>query len=160
IPAQRRRRARRAVRGGDCAGRVEARLRWSMAPRYPLFRCHANRDRRGRRPAESVEHPPRPAGSAMVWEDRFVKAESLDFSHTVCLLASPQAVWRALVDPDLIPRWFAGTRAESSWLVGAPIEWSGNVSGYRFRGRSTILQVEPQRLLQFDHWANISHQPD
>ncbi len=55
------------------AGRVEARSRWAVAARYSLSGRDAGRDRRGRGPAEPMEHAARPASVELVFSSKLAQ---------------------------------------------------------------------------------------
>ncbi|MCB0821037.1 MAG: SRPBCC domain-containing protein, partial [Bacteroidetes bacterium] len=50
-------------------------------------------------------------------------------SVTAVLPFKVEEVWQALINPDLVKKYFFGTILETSWLPGTPIifrgEWEG-----------------------------------
>jgi uncharacterized protein YndB with AHSA1/START domain len=76
-------------------------------------------------------------------------------------IAAPRArVWDALVDPAQIKRYFFGTDVATTWAVGGPILWRGEWQGQPYEDKGTVLQVEPERRLQFTHFSPLAGQPD
>lgn len=76
-------------------------------------------------------------------------------------IATPvEKVWEALVDPALIKEYMFGTDAISEWREGAPITWKGEWQGKAYEDRGVILQLKPNRVLQYSHFSPLSGQPD
>jgi uncharacterized protein YndB with AHSA1/START domain len=69
-------------------------------------------------------------------------------------------VWAALVDPALIKHYMFGTNAVSDWYEGAPIVWQGEWEGKPYEDRGVILQLRPERVLQYSHFSPLSGQAD
>jgi len=69
-------------------------------------------------------------------------------------------VWEALVTPAMIQQYMFGTNAVSSWEVGAPIVWCGEWEGKPYEDKGQILQLQPERLLQYSHFSPLAGQPD
>lgn len=83
-----------------------------------------------------------------------------DFEQTIEIAAPPSEVWRTITDPERIVRWMNRARVESSWQVGSEIALLVELEGHTYRDRGTILAVEPERLLRFEHWSAVSRVPD
>ena len=79
---------------------------------------------------------------------------------TVDVAASPQEVWRALTDPDLIQRYFFGSRVNTDWLPGSPITWSGEYNGTAYQDKGAVLEVKQDRLLRVSHFSPMTGLPD
>ena len=69
-------------------------------------------------------------------------------------------VWEALVTPAMIREYMFGTDAVSEWKAGAPIVWRGEWQGRPYEDKGQILQLEPERLLQYTHFSPLTGQPD
>ncbi|HEY3248465.1 MAG TPA: SRPBCC domain-containing protein [bacterium] len=69
-------------------------------------------------------------------------------------------VWNALVDPAMIKQYLFGTDVVSNWKPGSPIVFRGEWQGKTYEDKGMILRVEPQRVLQYTHWSNLSELPD
>jgi uncharacterized protein YndB with AHSA1/START domain len=76
------------------------------------------------------------------------------------IAAAPPAVWAVLTHKDQIARWMGGAQVESTWQPGAEILFTGKLHRYRYQDRGTVLAAEPERLLQYSHWAALSQRPD
>ena len=49
--------------------------------------------------------------------------------------APPNAVWEALVDPEMVKQYMLGTEVVSDWKKGSPIVWKGEYEGQDVRGQ-------------------------
>jgi uncharacterized protein YndB with AHSA1/START domain len=79
---------------------------------------------------------------------------------SVTIDASPESIWKALTDPEIIQSYYFGTRVETDWQPGSPITWHGEWEGKPYEDRGTIIEVEPNRLLKNTHFSPMSGQPD
>ena len=69
-------------------------------------------------------------------------------------------VWKALVSPDAIKQYMFGADVRTDWKEGSPITWSGEWQGKRYEDKGKILQVKPERRLQYSHFSPLSGLPD
>jgi uncharacterized protein YndB with AHSA1/START domain len=74
--------------------------------------------------------------------------------------ASGADVWEALVNPATAKKYFFGAEVHSDWKEGSPITFTGEFNGNAYREKGTILQCQPQRLLQYSHWSDLEQLPD
>lgn len=82
-------------------------------------------------------------------------------AKTSVTIDAPTAdVWKALTDPVMVKQYFFGTDVESDWTPGSPIVFRGEWQGKRYEDKGVILKAEPERLLQYTHWSNLSGLPD
>jgi uncharacterized protein YndB with AHSA1/START domain len=79
---------------------------------------------------------------------------------TITIAAPPDAVWRALTDPDVVKQYYFGTTVKTDWEVGSPITWHGEWQGKPYEDKGVVLEVEPGRLLKNTHFSPMSGQPD
>ncbi|HET6167581.1 MAG TPA: SRPBCC domain-containing protein [Marmoricola sp.] len=79
---------------------------------------------------------------------------------SVDISASPEQVWHALTDPDLIRQYFFGTTVETTWEPGTPITWSGEYDGKSYRDHGEVLEVEPEKRLVVTHFSPMTGQDD
>jgi len=79
---------------------------------------------------------------------------------SIAINASRQAVWQALMSPDAIKEYMFGARVDSDWREGSPISWKGEWQGKSCEDKGTILQVRPERRLQYSHYSPLSGLPD
>lgn len=69
-------------------------------------------------------------------------------------------VWEALIDPAMIKQYMFGTNAVSEWKEGASIVWRGEWEGKPYEDKGTILQLKPERMLQYSHFSPLAGEPD
>ena len=81
---------------------------------------------------------------------------------SVVILTSPSQVWLALTEPDKITQWMDGARVESKWEIGSNITFTGTMPNFNkpYRDHGTVLVVEPEKLLQYTRWSEMSRRPD
>ena len=76
-------------------------------------------------------------------------------------IAAPAAqVWRALTDPEIIARYFFGTKVETDWQPGSPGVWRGVYEGTSYEDQGRVLEVELHRLLKFTNISPLTGLPD
>ena len=59
--------------------------------------------------------------------------------------ASPEEVWRALTDPEVIKKYMFGSEVKTDWQPGSPITWQGEFEGRAYEDKGEIIAVEPGR---------------
>jgi uncharacterized protein YndB with AHSA1/START domain len=69
-------------------------------------------------------------------------------------------VWKAIITPSEIKRWFFGVETESEWRVGGELVHRGEYEGKPYIDKGTILEFEPPRRMVHTHWSDVSDQPD
>ena len=78
----------------------------------------------------------------------------------VDIAAPANEVWKALTDPEIIARYFFGSRVETSWKPGTPIRWKGEWQGRPYEDKGQILEFRPNRRLKVTHFSPLSAVPD
>lgn len=79
---------------------------------------------------------------------------------TIEIEASSADVWDALVNPATAKEYFFGAKVHSDWKEGSPITFTGEYNGNSYHEKGTILQCQPERLLQYSHWSDLERLPD
>jgi len=69
-------------------------------------------------------------------------------------------VWDALVNPEIVKKYMFGTTINSDWKVGSKISWKGEWKGKPYEDKGVILQIEPEKLIQYSHYSPLSGLPD
>lgn len=86
------------------------------------------------------------------------------FTKTISINAPPAQVWAALTTPELMQRWMVEPETEltisTDWQVGSPIVIRGTLHRMNFVNTGTVLQFDPERLLQYTHLSSLSRLQD
>ncbi len=86
--------------------------------------------------------------------------KNLIASASVAVNAPTAKVWNALVNPEAIKQYMFGTNVVSDWREGSPIIWKGVWQGKSYEDKGVILQLKPDRTLQYSHFSPLSGRPD
>jgi uncharacterized protein YndB with AHSA1/START domain len=82
-------------------------------------------------------------------------------AHADTIIDAPVAeVWDAFINPRTIKQYMFGTDVISDWKPGSPIVWKGEWQGRSYEDKGMILQLQPERLLQYTHFSPVSGDPD
>jgi uncharacterized protein YndB with AHSA1/START domain len=69
-------------------------------------------------------------------------------------------VWNAFVNPKMIKQYMFGTDVITDWTAGSSIIWKGEWQGKQYVDKGTILKIEEERLIQYNHYSPLSGIPD
>jgi uncharacterized protein YndB with AHSA1/START domain len=86
--------------------------------------------------------------------------QGLIASVSTTITAPSADVWQALVTPAAIKQYMFGTTVTSDWVVGSPIVWEGEWQGRAYEDKGIILQVVPERVLEYSHFSPLAGVPD
>ena len=83
-------------------------------------------------------------------------------SKSIVINALVSKIWQTLITPDLIKLWLSdsGINVRSNWQVGGPFELFGTLHDFAFYDKGTILQFEPEKILQYSNLSGISNLVD
>jgi uncharacterized protein YndB with AHSA1/START domain len=87
-------------------------------------------------------------------------AQVFEATTSAELNASPERVWRVLVEPDLVAQYMHGTSVETDWQVGSDVVWRGEWQGKSYEDKGEVLAFEPPRRLSVTHWSPLTGEPD
>jgi uncharacterized protein YndB with AHSA1/START domain len=73
------------------------------------------------------------------------------FVYVTYIRTTPEALWRALTDPEITPRFWLGVRQEADWAVGGA--WRLVFADGRVADAGEVLEIEPLKRLVL-RWQN------
>ena len=79
---------------------------------------------------------------------------------SIIINASPDAVWQALTDPEMVRQYMHGTNMETDLQVGSSITWKGEWQGRTYEDKGSVLEVKPIQLLKVTHWSPMTGTED
>lgn len=81
---------------------------------------------------------------------------TLTAKASIHLNASPEKVWDALTNPEMIEKYFFGTKAISDWKVGSPLHFTGVWDGQEYLDKGTILKSDFARVFEYNYISSFS----
>jgi len=83
-------------------------------------------------------------------------------SKTIHINAPTSVVWDTLTQPELMKKWMSETDIDilTDWRVGNPFIVRGLLHRVKFENKGTVLQFEPEKILQYSHLSSLSRLPD
>ena len=95
-------------------------------------------------------------------EDNSLSTHDQVVNKTVYIDASLTEVWAYLTDPNLMRTWMFPTDLDiiTDWTVGNPIIIRGDLHGVPFENKGTVIQFEPEKVLQYSHLSTVSRLRD
>ncbi|MES2809238.1 MAG: SRPBCC family protein [Bacteroidota bacterium] len=85
---------------------------------------------------------------------------SINLNTSVNINAPAEKVWKAIVDPAIVEKYFFGTQQISDWQKGSEIVWTGQWDGKTYRDHGKILDIVPGSYLQYSYWSSMGGLPD
>jgi uncharacterized protein YndB with AHSA1/START domain len=79
---------------------------------------------------------------------------------SVRIHATAGEVWGALTRPELIERYFFGTKVETDWKPGSPVVFKGSFKGKAYQDKGKVLEVIPNQKLVHTYWSSMAGEPD
>jgi len=80
--------------------------------------------------------------------------------NSIEINASVENVWDALVNPQMIKKYLLGAEVVSDWKEGSSITFHGEYQGKTYNDKGVILKIEPNKILEYTHWSDLSGLPD
>ena len=87
-------------------------------------------------------------------------SKNLVANATTSIEATKNKVWQSLVAPDAIKQYMFGADVESDWSEGSAITWQGEMKGKKYQDKGVILKIEPEQILQYNHFSPLSGKAD
>ncbi|MCK7555367.1 SRPBCC domain-containing protein [Chitinophaga sedimenti] len=78
----------------------------------------------------------------------------------IAINATPDKVWEALTDPDMIREYLFGTNTITDWQKGSPITYKGEWKGQPYEDKGTIVDIVPEKRLHTTYFSGMSGKED
>jgi uncharacterized protein YndB with AHSA1/START domain len=85
---------------------------------------------------------------------------SLISKASTTINASPEKLWDALTNPEIVKQYFFETNQQSDWKVGSDITWTGEWEGKQYKDKGKILDVVPGKRLQYTYFSSMMGEED
>jgi len=79
--------------------------------------------------------------------------ENLIAEASINIKAPAAKVWDAFVNPSVIKQYMMGADVKSDWKKGSSITWSGEIEGKPYKDEGEILDIIPEKRLEYSHTA-------
>jgi len=80
----------------------------------------------------------------------------LSVSESIEVNATPEQVWEALTNPEIIKEYLFGTETITDWKVGSEIVFQGEYEGHKYRDHGIIKEIIPLELISYSYWSGFS----
>ncbi|HEY1773324.1 MAG TPA: SRPBCC family protein [Gammaproteobacteria bacterium] len=74
--------------------------------------------------------------------------------------APANKVWDALTEPELIEKYFFGTKVETDWKPGSAVVFKGSYKGKSYQDKGEVLECVPNKRLVHTYWSSMAGEPD
>src|ERR1700686_812855 len=88
------------------------------------------------------------------------KAKMLIAKSRIQINNTIDEAWKALVDPEIFAKYMLGSQQVSDWQKGSSIIWRKDFNGRKFEDKGEILEIIPQKSLNYTHYSPASGKPD
>lgn len=79
---------------------------------------------------------------------------------SISINASKEEIWEALINPEIVKKYFYGTNLITDWKVGSPILFRGEYQGTVYEDKGNIIEFFPLQKLVYNYWSTMSGLPD
>ena len=70
--------------------------------------------------------------------------------------ATTSKVWDALINPEIVKKYFFGTELLCDWMVGSEIVFQGEMEGKSYRDHGRILDIVNEKLIRYSYYSGFS----
>lgn len=85
---------------------------------------------------------------------------NFQIQYSTIVQASPEKVWEALTNPDIVKQYFFGSHMVTSWNVGDPILFQGEWEGQSYQDKGEVLEYDHNKRLAYSYLSNWSNKED
>jgi len=86
--------------------------------------------------------------------------KNLTITQSTQIKAEISKVWDALINPEKIKIYLFGTEVLTDWKKGSSIFFQGEYDGHKYKDGGTIIDIKPEKLLQYTYWSSFSGMED
>lgn len=68
----------------------------------------------------------------------------------------------ALINPELVKKYFFGSNQETDWKIGSKILWTGEYEGTPYTDKGVVLEFLPNEKLSYSYlssWSGLEDKP-
>ncbi|MCK9211708.1 MAG: SRPBCC domain-containing protein [Ignavibacteriaceae bacterium] len=77
-------------------------------------------------------------------------------SESIEINATPEKVWEALTNPEIIKQYLFGTETITDWKVGSEIIFQGEYKGLKYCDKGMVRENILHQLLSYSYWSGFS----
>lgn len=83
--------------------------------------------------------------------------------YQTSIKAPIEKVWDALINPEMIKKYFFGSNQETTWEVGSPLIWTGEYEGQTYIDKGVVLEFIPNEKVSYSYlssWSGLEDKPE
>ena len=84
----------------------------------------------------------------------------LKVESSIDVQATPEKVWEALTNPEIIKEYLYGTNTITDWKVGSEIIFQGEYEGQSYKDKGVIREFDPLNKISYSYWSGFSGMED
>src|SRR6056297_648273 len=74
--------------------------------------------------------------------------------------SSPEVIWEALTNPDIIEKYLYGTKTITDWVEGSPIIFMGEYNGKQYKDKGEVRRIIPNQYIEYTFFSSFSDLED
>jgi len=74
-----------------------------------------------------------------------------------------EQVWDALINQEIVKKYFFGSNQETDWKIGSQILWTGEYEGTTYTDKGVVLEFSPNKKLSYSYlssWSGLDDKPE
>lgn len=79
---------------------------------------------------------------------------------SVTIDAPAEKVWKTITTPELIAKYFFGTKVTSDWKEGSSITYKGEYNGTAYEDKGTIKTFDTEKVFASTYWSSMGGKED
>ena len=80
----------------------------------------------------------------------------LTVSQFIQVNATPEKVWEALTNPEIIKEYLFGTETITDWKPGSDIIFQGEYEGTTYKDKGKIVENVLHKIIHYKYWSGFS----